>query len=81
MEDPNLRRLLEVATKDCEKAVRHYVFLERTCFSNEEEKAERDYQIREDLLADLGLNVIWFKGNDNFRELPELLKQFVVADD
>ena len=73
MEDPNLRRLLEIATKDCEKAVRHYVFLERKCFSDDEEKAEQDYQVREDILADLGLNVIWYKGNDNHRELPKLL--------
>lgn len=77
MEDPNLRRLLEIATKDCEKAVRHYVFLERKCFTNDEDKAERDYQIREDILADLGLNVIWYEGKDNHKELPELLKHLI----
>lgn len=80
MEDPNLRRLLEIATKDCEKAVRHYVFLERKCFTNDEDKAERDYQIREDILADLGLNVIWYEGKDNHKELPELLKHLVGND-
>lgn len=81
MADPNLRRLLEIATKDCEKAVRHYAFLERKCFSDDEDKAEQDYQAREDILADLGLNVIWYEGNDNHKELPQLLMQFVDTSD
>ena len=29
------------------------------------------------MLADLGLNVIWYRGKDNHKELPELLKRFV----
>lgn len=74
MKDPNLRRLLEIAQRNSGKAVRHYVFLERKSVYNEFEKAEKDFQTREDLLADLGLNVIWYKGNDNHRELPMLLK-------
>ena len=75
MKDPNLRRLLEIAQRNSGKAVRHYVFLERKSVHKEFEKAETDFQTREDLLADLGLNVIWYKGNDNHRELPMLLKQ------
>ena len=76
MKDPNLRRLLEIAKRGSGKAVRHYVFLERNSFCENEEKSEKDYQTRENLLADLGLNVIWYKGGDNHKELPELLKQF-----
>jgi len=78
LKDPNLRRLLEIAQRDCSKSVRHYVFLERKSAYDEIEKAEKDFQTREDMLADLGLNVIWYKGNDEHRELPELLKLFIT---
>lgn len=77
LNDPNLRRLLEIAQRDSGKSVRHYVFLERKSIYDEIAKAEKDFQIREDVLADLGLNVVWYKGNDDHKELPELLKRFV----
>ena len=77
LNDPNLRRLLEIAQRDSSKSVRHYVFLERKSTYDENEKAEKDFQIRENMLADLGLNVIWYKGDDCHKELPELLKRFV----
>ena len=76
MKDPNLRRLLEIAKRYSGNAVRHYVFLERKSFTDDIKKSEVDFQIRENIMADLGLNVIWYKGNDNHKELPELLKQF-----
>lgn len=79
LNDPNLRRLLEIAQRDSGKSVKHYVFLERKSAYNELQKAEKDFQIREDMLADLGLNVIWYKGDDCHKELPELLKRFVTG--
>ena len=78
LNDPNLRRLLEIAQRDSSKSVRHYVFLERKSAYEETEKAEKDFQIRENMLADLGLNVIWYKGDDCHKELPVLLKRFVT---
>lgn len=78
LNDPNLRRLLEIAQRDSGKSVRHYVFLERESAYDEVEKAEKDFQIRENMLADLGLNVIWYKGYDEHRELPKLLKLFIT---
>ena len=77
MKDPNLRRLLEIAKEGSGTTNRHYVFLERESFTDDADKCEKDFQIREDLLADLGLNVIWYKGGDNHKELPELLKLFI----
>jgi len=77
MNDPNLRRLLEVAQRDSGKSVRHYVFLERKSAYKDKSKIERDFQTREDMLADLGLSVIWYNGNNNHKELTELLAQFV----
>lgn len=78
LNDPNLRRLLEIAQRDSGKSVRHYVFLERKSAYTDLEKAEKDFQTREDMLADLGLNVIWYKGDDEHRELPNLLKLFIA---
>ena len=78
LNDPNLRRLLEIAQRGSGKSVRHYVFLERRSAYTELEKTEKDFQTREDMLADLGLKVIWYKGNDEHRELPKLLKLFVT---
>ena len=78
LNDPNLRRLLEIAQRDSSKSVRHYAFLERKSAFNEKEKAEKDFQTRENMLADLGLNVIWYKGDDEHRELPKLLKLFIT---
>lgn len=77
LKDPNLRRLLEIAQRDSGKSVRHYVFLERQSVYDESEKTGKDFQTREDMLADLGLNVIWYNGKHNHKELPELLKQFI----
>lgn len=76
LNDPNLRRLLEIAQRDTSKSVKHYVFMERKSAYDELEKAEKDFQTREDMFADLGLNVIWYKGNDEHKELPMLLQRF-----
>ena len=81
LNDPNLRRLLEIAQRDSGRSVRHYAFLERKSAYDEIEKAEKDFQTREDMLADLGLNVIWYKGDDNHKELPELLKRFLKENE
>ena len=77
LNDPNLRRLLEIAQRGSSKSVRHFVFLERKSAYKDKNKIEKDFQTREDMLADLGLSVIWYNGNDNHKELPELLAQFI----
>lgn len=80
LNDPNLRRLLEIAHRDS-STVRHYVFLQRKSAYSELEKAEKDFQTRENMFADLGLNVIWYKGDDCHKELPELLKRFLTVNE
>lgn len=75
MKDPNLRRLLEIANGYRGKEVRHYAFLERKSKFRTKEKREEDYQIREDILADLGINVIWYSGRNNHKQLSTLLQK------
>jgi hypothetical protein len=74
MKDPNLRRLLEIANGYRGNEARHYVFLERKSKFRTKEKREEDFQIREDILADLGINVIWYSGRNNHKQLPRLLQ-------
>ncbi len=74
MKDPNLRRLLEIAKGYRGKEVRHYAFLERKSKCKTAEKREEDFQIREDMLADLGINVIWYSGGNNHKQLPKLIQ-------
>lgn len=74
MKDPNLRRLLEIANGYRGKEVRHYAFLERKSKCKTAIKREEDFQIRENMLADLGINVIWYSGHNNHKQLPKLLQ-------
>lgn len=86
MNDPNLRRLLEVSFKDSEQEQNHFVFLPRTPLyssdvetSNKEEKIDEDFSIREDVLHNLGLNIIWFE-NGKFEQINSILKQIANID-
>ena len=74
MKDPNLRRLLEIANGYRGNEARHYVFLERKSRFRTKEKREEDFQIREDILADLGINVIWYSGHNNHKQLYTFLQ-------
>ena len=80
MSDPNLRRLLDIASSDDGGSktewnrTPHFVFLQKVKLKgeaakkvNEEHWAEQEYMIRE-----LGLNVIWF---NEFTDLPDLIRR------
>ena len=54
MKDPNLRRLLEIAKRGSSKGVRHYVFMERKGFVDDENKCEKDFQNRDHRPQDHG---------------------------
>ena len=72
MTDPNLRRLLDFS-HEINDGCAHFVFLQKTKFSwnsNENQDVE-NVRIQEEIMNDLGLNVIWF---NDFEELPKLLE-------
>ncbi len=79
--DPNLRRLLDVATRNNEKP-RHYAFLRRNHaidaagINRDAIDAYKriDMSIREKYYATMGLNIIWI---DRFEEIPRILKRFL----
>lgn len=77
MTDPNQRRLLDLARNvdldsiDSDEA-QHFVLLHRERLKGEavKEVNNEHYQEIEDMMFELGLNVIWF---DNFNDLPKIL--------
>ncbi len=85
MNDPNLRRLLEESFKDSEQEQNHFVFLPRTpLFSSDVEtsnrdKIDKDFSIREEVLHNLGLQIIWYE-DGKFEQINSILKQIANVD-
>lgn len=84
MDDPNLRRLLEIAQAGNE-SIQHFAFLKRINISEISKKSknsavlessflERHHNLQELIFSELGVNIIWF---EKFEELPELLNQLL----
>lgn len=82
--DPNLRRLLDVAGRNKEHP-RHFAFMKRTTYKADpilDREAIETYKlidesIRDKYFASLGLNIIWV---DDYSEIPRLLKEIVDND-
>lgn len=81
MDDPNLRRLLEISKANGADPYNHFVFLKREGKENGNEnkvnaeelkKLEEKNRMKEKMMSDLGLKVIWM---EDFNEFPELLSQ------
>lgn len=76
--DPNLRRLLDVATRSNEKP-RHYALLKRPQFNKGpgiskfeiDTYKKIDMSIKEKCFSAMGINIIWI---DDFKEIQEILK-------
>ena len=84
LSDPNLRRLLEIATPKHSKNSRHYVFMQRLNITSIIEKNNKGevgeisankilkihHTIQETMMSSLGANIIWF---EDYKEIPTLL--------
>lgn len=85
MDDPNLRRLLDIAQNGNPNA-NHYALLQRVSLKEisnkkenesiiiEESFLKRHHNLQELIFKELGVNVIWF---EEFDELPKLLGQLL----
>ncbi|WP_432471805.1 SIR2 family protein [Amphritea sp. HPY] len=85
--DPNLRRLLEISARSIEKP-KHYAFMQRIdidYFSKEGSKKivnaplstiktflDRHHILNEEVLKELGVNVIWYESYD---EIPRIINK------
>lgn len=82
--DPNMRRLLDVASRNEEKP-RHFAIIkkkEHIITGNKKQKEllqkynEMDYRIREEYYKSLGINILWV---DRYEDIPELLN-FLIRE-
>lgn len=85
--DPNLRRLLEISAKSLERP-KHFAFMRRLSlerfFKDDRGRVlkipsevlkrflDRHHSLNEELLKELGVNVIWY---EDYNEIPEILNR------
>jgi len=86
MTDPNLRRLLDIASRNSDKT-RHFAFMKRLTidnFINNNEKQiidnidgakkflERHHNLNEEIMRELGVSVIWYT---DYKKIPKILRE------
>lgn len=74
MNDPNLRRILEISHNEAADQTRHYAFLARQQNFDTEKKDKCFQYVQTEIFKNLGLNVIWYNKHE---ELPVLLSQVI----
>lgn len=74
MNDPNLRRILEISHNEAADQTRHYAFLARQQNFDTEKKDKCFQYVQTEIFKNLGLNVIWYNKHE---ELPVLLSQLI----
>ena len=82
MTDPNLRRLMESAKYN--DATPHYLFLPRKPlyegYYDDDRRNNFHYQVQEEIMASMGVNIIWYelsKNGDAHSELTTLIEQLI----
>lgn len=85
MNDPNLRRLLDIARNGMDIGMPkdsltdrpcHFVFLERKPLNGKSIQVNKDkehFAMQENMMEDLGINIIWFE-HGMFNEIPHMLE-------
>lgn len=91
MTDPNLRRLLEIASRSIEKP-KHYAFLKRVSldkFAKDGSKKlvnapqttistflNRHHSLNEEVLKELGVNILWYEDYD---DIPKIITEITKS--
>jgi hypothetical protein len=88
MTDPNLRRLLDISSRNSDKT-RHFAFMKRLTienFANKDGKKvidntdgaqkflDRHHNLNEEIMRELGVSIIWYTG---YEDIPEILREIV----
>lgn len=88
MTDPNLRRLLDISSRNSDKT-RHFAFMKRLTIENFASKdgkkvidntdgaqkfLDRHHNLNEEIMRELGVSIIWYTVYD---EIPEILREIV----
>lgn len=86
MNDPNLRRLLDISRNGIESIDEgnndrpyHYAILERKKTDSTVVETEKDnefFAIQERVMRDLGINVLWYE-NGNYNEIPRIIRSLL----
>lgn len=91
MNDPNLRRLLDIARNGMDIGMPkdsltdrpcHFVFLERKPLNGKSIQVNKDkehFAMQEKMMEDLGINIIWFE-HGMFNEIPRMLKHIRTGE-
>ena len=91
MTDPNLRRLLEIASRSIERP-KHYAFLKRISideFATDNSKKlvnapqatiktflDRHHSLNEEVLKELGVNIIWY---ETYEDIPKIINEITKS--
>lgn len=84
MNDPNLRRLLDISQYGINRDSAtdrpcHYAILERKPLNTNAPNPAKDaehFAMQERMMADLGINIIWFD-HGNYDDIPKILKRII----
>jgi hypothetical protein len=84
MNDPNLRRLLDISRNGINKDAAtgracHYAILERKPLDSDNPEPSKDaehYAMQEKMMEDLGINVIWYE-HGKYDEIPQIIKRII----
>lgn len=90
MTDPNLRRLLDISSKNIEHS-KHFAFMKRLsiddfCYEKKikvvenidaaEKFLDRHHSLNEELMRELGVNIVWYESYDDIPEIINNISQY-----
>jgi len=90
MTDPNLRRLLDISSKNIERS-KHFAFMKRLsmeefCYQDKKKVVEnveaaekfldRHHTLNEELMKELGVTIVWYESYDDIPQIVNRISQY-----